>query len=125
MGSKFWTVAAIDGRCGVSRRTLKRWKRTGHVPRWAQILIRLLDGELDAIDPAFSGWIIRRGELVSPENWCFTPGEVRSIPLLQTLAALCTARARVSGACETGRPFGAAANDDVCACGDASSRSAP
>lgn len=118
----FWTVRGLEGRCGVSRRTLERWKRSRRLPRWAVILIRLLDGELDAIDPAFAGWIIRRGELVSPENWCFTPGEIRSIPLLHSALAAAGSRLecawRVS-ACGTDRFCPAAANDGV-SCADAS-----
>lgn len=78
----FWTVAGLRGRIGVSVVTLRRWKRTGRVPRWALILLALLSGELAAIDPAFEGWLIRAGELVTPEGWRFTPGEIRSIPFL-------------------------------------------
>lgn len=125
----FWTPAGLAGRAGVSLVTLRRWKRTGRLPAWARILIALLSGELDLVDKAFRGWIIRRGELVSPEGWCFTPGEIRSIPLLygvirewrgRALGAEASARAvagvRISacedahatGASETGR-FSAAA----------------
>lgn len=78
----FWTVAGLTGRVGVSAVTLRRWERTGRVPRWALILIGLLAGNLEAIDPAFAGWLIRAGELVTPEGWRFTPGEIRSIPFL-------------------------------------------
>ncbi len=117
MYTPFWTVRGLEGRCGVSRRTLERWKRSRRVPRWAVILIRLLDGELEAIDPAFAGWIIRRGELVSPENWCFTPGEIRSIPLLHSALAAAGSRLesawRVNGASGTDRSSRAAANDDA------------
>lgn len=74
--------ALLAGRAGVSVVTLRRWERTKHMPRWARILVALLLGELDAIDAAFKGWIIRHGELVSPEGWRFTPGEIRTIPLL-------------------------------------------
>jgi hypothetical protein len=78
----FWTVAGLTGRIGVSAQSLKRWKRTRRVPRWAFILIALLAGELDQIDRAFTGWLLRNGELISPEGWRFTPGEIRSIPFL-------------------------------------------
>lgn len=42
-----------------------------------------LEGELGAIAPAFRGWRLdaRHGELVSPEAWRFTPGEICSLPL--------------------------------------------
>lgn len=52
------------------------------MPAWARVLLALLRGELAAIDAAFAGWIIRRGELVSPDGWCFAPGEIATIPLL-------------------------------------------
>ncbi len=74
--------ALLAGRAGVSLVTLRRWERTGRVPSWGRVLIALLRGELAAIDAAFSGWIIRRGELVSPDGWCFAPGEISTIPLL-------------------------------------------
>ncbi len=121
MSQPFWTVAGLEGRIGVSRVTLRRWKRSRRLPRWAVILIRLLDGELEAIDPAFAGWIIRRGVLVSPENWCFTPGEVRSVPLLHSALAAAGSRLeaawRVSPAYEIGRSCLAAANEDACGLG--------
>lgn len=118
MSVPFWTVTGLEGRCGVSRVTLLRWKRTRRLPAWAVILIRLLDGELAGIDPAFAGWIIRRGMLVSPENWCFSPAEVRALPLLYSALAAAgsslEAAWRVSPACGNGRSSRAAANDDAC-----------
>lgn len=33
---------------------------------------------LAAISPAWSGWSLDAGELVSPEGWRFTPGDVRA-----------------------------------------------
>lgn len=78
----FWTVAGLTGRLGVSVATLSRWKRTRRTPRWALLLIAILSGDLTAIDPAFRGWLIRAGELVTPEGWRFSPGEIRSIPFL-------------------------------------------
>ncbi|HZT04351.1 MAG TPA: DUF3653 domain-containing protein [Steroidobacteraceae bacterium] len=82
MDTPFWTPAGYAGRLGVSDTTLRRWKRTRRLPRWAEILITILSGDLSPVDPAFAGWHLRRGELVSPEGWCFTAGEIRSIPLL-------------------------------------------
>lgn len=69
-------------RAGVSAVTVRRWQRTNRMPGWARILLALLRGELDAIDAAFAGWTIRRGELISPDGWCFAPGEIATIPLL-------------------------------------------
>lgn len=67
-----------------SERTRRRWQKRG-IPARA----RALAGDLAAIDPAWAGWILRRGELVSPEGLCFRPGEVLSIPLrIQQVRAL-------------------------------------
>lgn len=65
--------------------TARRWKRTGKCPRWLERLVRVCHrGELDDIHRAWRGWRLERGELISPEGWQFSPGAVRSIPLLQT-----------------------------------------
>ncbi|MDE2469317.1 MAG: hypothetical protein KGL35_11385 [Bradyrhizobium sp.] len=76
-----WAHTLAD-RAGVSAVTVRRWQRTNRIPAWARVLLALLRGELDAIDAAFTGWIIRRGELISPEGWCFAPAEIRTIPLM-------------------------------------------
>lgn len=47
-----------------------------------RLLELTLEGELGAVAAAFAGWRLdaRHGELVSPEGWRFTPGEIRAIP---------------------------------------------
>lgn len=54
--------------------TARRWKR-GISPVPAGIMPALA-GDLGAFDPAWSGWILRRGILISPEGWEATPGQV-------------------------------------------------
>ena len=54
--------------------TARRWLR-GAVPVPAGILL-LLSGDLGCFDPQWSGWILRRGLLISPEGWEATPGQV-------------------------------------------------
>jgi len=54
--------------------TARRWKR-GAVPVPAGILL-LLSGDLGCFDPAWSGWVLRRGMLISPEGWEAAPGHV-------------------------------------------------
>lgn len=76
----------LASRAGVSAVTLRRWQRTNRRPRWATILLALLDGELAAIDAAFCGWTIRDGQLWSPESQGFTPGMVRAGPLHEEAA---------------------------------------
>lgn len=63
----------------VNPTTARRWKR-GVVPVPAGILLALI-GDLGAFDPAWEGWVLRRGLLCSPENWYCTPGDVRAIQL--------------------------------------------
>lgn len=44
-----------------------------------------VDGELEEIDPAWRGWRLERGELVSPEGWTFTPSNVTASELYRRL----------------------------------------
>lgn len=45
-------------------------------------------GDAGGLDPSFRGWKIEHGEMISPEGWRFSPGEIMSMPLLrQQLAA--------------------------------------
>lgn len=70
---------------GVHVSTARRWIRTGKCPRSVARLVRVcLCGELDDIHAAWRGWRLVRGTLYSPEGWEFSPGAVRSLPLLQT-----------------------------------------
>lgn len=76
-------AVAIATSCRVSLDTARRWKRRGRCPQGMQRLLELtLEGELGAVAAAFAGWRLdaRHGELVSPEGWCFTAGEIRAIP---------------------------------------------
>lgn len=41
----------------------------------------ILRGDLGCLDPAWSGWVLKRGVLCSPENWTATPGEIRAMQL--------------------------------------------
>lgn len=67
---------------GVSLRTARRWRATGHIPRPARVLIAVKLGwlELGVLSPAWSGWYLRRGELVSPDGWTFSAGELLALP---------------------------------------------
>lgn len=70
-------VAVIAERCQVHPDTARRWKRTGHAPAPALALIRALhDFDLGALGPAWAGWCVRGGDLVSPAGERFTPGMV-------------------------------------------------
>lgn len=71
-------IAAV---CGVDLSTARRWKRGAICPPKSAIF--LLVGDLGCLDPAWRGWTLRAGTLVSPENWIATPGDVLSIQLTQ------------------------------------------
>jgi len=74
--------------CKVDVKTARRWKNgENRMPETARMI---LAGDLGAFDPAFSGWSLRNGKLISPEGWEASPGDVLSIQLTQ--AQLATAR---------------------------------
>lgn len=69
-----WSIKEIARVARVNPTTARRWKR-GAVPLPAGI-VPALNGDLGYFDPAWSGWILRRGKLISPEGWDATPGQV-------------------------------------------------
>lgn len=60
---------------GVTPRTVRRWE-TGEIaaPRSAWLALRLLAGDLGAMDASWSGWYLRQGGL-------WPPGLRRSVPI--------------------------------------------
>lgn len=60
--------------CGVDITTARRWKRGAICPPIGAVA--LLEGDLGFLDPRWAGWKIRRGDLVSPESWVMTKGDV-------------------------------------------------
>lgn len=76
-------TATLAETCGVSTRTAERWRARGKMPAALALAVALLqDGDLGVFSAAWRGWKLVRGELVSPENWCFRPGEVAAIPIV-------------------------------------------
>jgi hypothetical protein len=67
---------------GVSRRTWRRWQEgKARIPRAVVLLARLfVNGDLGALDPAWQGWILRRGKLWDTEhsNGWHTTGTIRA-----------------------------------------------
>lgn len=47
----------------------------------------ILGRDLSCFDPAWEGWILRGGKLISPEGWEVTTGDVLSLPLLRAQIA--------------------------------------
>lgn len=73
---------------GTSLRTARRWKASGRMPAgYALALALLRDGDLGALAPEWTGWRLMRGQLYSPDNWGFRPGEIAAVPILYQLQA--------------------------------------
>jgi len=71
----------IARRCRVDLATARRWKRGAtSLPRTA--LMILLE-DLGCFDPAWNGWFIRDGQLISSEGWAASPGDILAIPLMR------------------------------------------
>ena len=69
---------------GVHLTTALRWKRTRRTKRWLHLLVSMcVWGKLAPASRHWAGWFVRGEHLVSPEGWCFTPGEVRAIPFMR------------------------------------------
>jgi hypothetical protein len=71
----------IARRCHVDVATARRWKRGASHPARTAIMILLED--LGCFDPAWKGWRIRDGQLISAEGWAVTPGDVLGLPLMR------------------------------------------
>lgn len=76
-----WSVKEIAALCEVNITTARRWKRGARCPPHSALI--LLSRDLGYLDPRWSGWTIRNGEIISPEGWRATPGDVLSIQLTQ------------------------------------------
>jgi len=72
--------------CQVDIATARRWKRGASCPPKSALF--LLAGDLGFFDPLWSGWIIRAGELVSPEGWQITRNDVLAVPLMRSQIAI-------------------------------------
>ena len=82
----------VARRCKVDVRTARRWKRgDSRIPETAAMI---LSGDLGQIDPAWRGWVLRDGKLISPEGWEADPGDVLSLPLLRAQLATYQAEKR-------------------------------
>lgn len=68
--------------------TARRWKRYGDAPYAALRLIEILTtGQLELVDPKWSGWSLKDGKLISPTGTKFSSGEIQAIPFVQQLVA--------------------------------------
>jgi hypothetical protein len=60
--------------CGVDLTTARRWKRGAICP--PQSALSLLAGDLGFFDPAWRGWRLKDGHLLSPEAWEISMSDV-------------------------------------------------
>jgi len=82
----------IARRCRVSIATARRWKRGDmRIPDTAAMI---LSSDLGQLDPAWCGWVLRDGKLISPEGCDATPGDVLSLRLLRSQLAAYQAEKR-------------------------------
>ena len=85
--------------CHVSLKTAARWKSGTTCPPKSALI--LLVGDLGCFDPQWKGWRLYCGNLISPEGWEITRGDVISSPLLrQQLAAFKTELKRLRAAAD-------------------------
>ncbi|HTF42854.1 MAG TPA: DUF3653 domain-containing protein [Terriglobales bacterium] len=83
------TIALL---CKVNVRTARRWKSgERRMPKTARMIVA---GNLGAFDPAWHGWILRDGKLISPEGWEVSPGNVMSIALMRNQISAYQAKER-------------------------------
>jgi len=71
--------------CKVDLTTARRWKRGAKCP--PQTALMVLSGDLGWLDPAWEGWRLVGGRIVSPEGWAATPGDVMMVQLAQMTLA--------------------------------------
>jgi hypothetical protein len=71
--------------CKVDVATARRWKRGATRPPETAKMI--LSADLGVFDPAFTGWKLRDGQLISPEGWSASPGDILALPLMRAQIA--------------------------------------
>jgi hypothetical protein len=71
--------------CDVDLTTARRWKRGAICP--PQSALMMICGDLGFVDPAWRGWVLRRGHLISPEGWEISMHAVLATQLQQAQIA--------------------------------------
>lgn len=86
--SDLWGFPAKDIAriCQVDLTTARRWKKGAICPPLGALA--RLTGDLGFLDPAWKGWRLVRGTLVSPEQWEITMHDVLATPLMRSQIAL-------------------------------------
>lgn len=80
------SIKEIARICAVSEKTAGRWKAgTACPPKTA---LWILSGDLGYLSPEWRGWVVRGPDLVSPEGWQITIGDVLASPLMRSQLAI-------------------------------------
>jgi hypothetical protein len=84
------SAAAVAAALGISLRSARRYKAAGQLPFPYAVMWAVLGcGDLGAIRPEWRGWRIHGGQIVTPDGYGFSPGELAAVPIrYQHLAAL-------------------------------------
>lgn len=80
------SVAELVDLTGCHAATARRWRVNGTLPPPVGRLLRILANRLLG-SPGWLGWQIINGELVSPENWRYSAGEVLALTFLRAQLA--------------------------------------
>jgi hypothetical protein len=84
-------------------------------PRHVSLSARMIVAcGLGTLDPAWHGWALRDGKLISPEGWQVSPGDVLSISLLRDQIRAYQAKERQIEALEE-QPLPSAESHAYCA----------
>jgi hypothetical protein len=64
--------------CHIDVTTARRWHRGSNLPPAYVLdyLNAILLGDLGFLDPAWRGWVLRHGHLISPESWELSMSDV-------------------------------------------------
>jgi len=64
--------------CGVSRRTINNWVKSGQMPAYAMTIVTMaMRG--NTLTEEFTDWCIFDGLLISPEGEKYSPGDIKSL----------------------------------------------
>lgn len=72
----FATDPDLAAACGVSPRTVRRWRASGHWPPVARLAAAMLSGDLGALSPDWTGWRVSGDTLTTPDGRTVTPAQV-------------------------------------------------
>lgn len=83
-----WSAAQIAAATGVHITRARAWKRGATIPKpMRKLLALVMDGDLGSISPAWSGWRLAHGQIVSPEGLPTAKRDLYALPFLRAQVA--------------------------------------